>query len=117
VLAHPFDPERGVLTGDPVPFPVMGNALGQVQLSASTNGAAVYRPASLSRELVWVDRQGQRLSTAAPAGLYDNIALSPDGKRVAFDRFAEVKQDVWVLDLERQFSSRFTTARPLNARW
>src|SRR5688572_22395086 len=112
--AHPFNPDRGVSTGDPVTASALSTFRFSVPFSASDDGTLVYRPASTLTELVWVDRQGTRLSVAAPAGFYGDATLSPDGKRLAFERSDSVGQDVWVMDLERQITSRFTTTPPLN---
>jgi Tol biopolymer transport system component len=53
-----------------------------------------------------VDRSGRLLQELAPDGRYWDLALSPDGKRLAVAR--GVPSDLWMLDLERGTSSRFT---------
>jgi Tol biopolymer transport system component len=79
--------------------------------SVSTNGTLVIRPAAPSQtELVWVDRSGRRVAVAAPPGEYGDIALSPDENQVAFDRSESGAPDVWLLDLRRSVTSRFTFA-------
>ena len=113
LMAHPFDAQHGTLVGEPVSVP-MSVVLGGVVFSASTTRTLTYRSTSTTNELVWVDRQGHRTGVAAPVAAYDSIALSPDGKRIAFDRYSSMDQDVWVHDIERQFSSRFTTQGPFN---
>jgi eukaryotic-like serine/threonine-protein kinase len=113
LMAQPFDVQHGTLVGEPVSV-AMSVVLGGVVFSASTTRTLTYRPTSTSNELVWVDRQGHRAGVAAPVAAYDSIALSPDGKRIAFDRNGSTNQDVWVHDIERQLSSRFTTQGPLN---
>jgi len=55
-----------------------------------------------------VDRGGKEVGEAAPLGEYRNLALSPDGKHLAFDRVANNNTDVWLMDLDRRISSRFT---------
>ena len=113
LMAHPFDAQHGTLVGEPVSV-AMPVVLGGVVFSASTTRTLMYRSTSTTNELVWVDRQGHRSGVAAPVAAYDSIALSPDGKRIAFDRYSSTNQDVWVHDIERQFSSRFTTQGPFN---
>ena len=44
----------------------------------------------------------------APAGSYEEMALSADDKRVAFSRPGQGDADVWLTDLERGITSRFT---------
>jgi len=113
LMAHPFDAQRGTLVGEPVSV-ATSVVLGGVVFSASTTRTLMYRSTVTTSELVWVDRQGHRTGVAAPVAAYDSIALSPDGKRIAFDRYSSTGQDVWVHDIDRQFSSRFTTQGPFN---
>ena len=113
LMAHPFDAQHGTLVGEPVSVAVSTD-LGGVVFSASTTRTLMYRPTSTTTELVWVDRQGHRTGVAAPVADYESIALSPDGKRIAFDRYDSARQDVWIHDIERQLSSRFTTQGPFN---
>jgi Tol biopolymer transport system component len=90
--------------------------------SVSTTGIVAYRTSEAPiTPLVWFDRQGKRLETIGEPANYTNPALSPDGKRLAvgrFDPFAHTR-DVWVLDLKRRTSSRFTfdPADELNPVW
>ena len=117
LMAHPFDADRVRITGDPIPVPGSTAFVGAVSFSASVDWhACVYRPLSIMSELVWVDRKGSRTSVAVPAAAYTDVELSRDGKRVAFTRWGAdtSNQDVWVSDLERQITSRFTTQPPLN---
>jgi len=113
LMAHPFDAQHGTFVGEPASV-ATSVVLGGVVFSASTTRTLMYRPTSTTSELVWVDRQGHRIGVAAPVAAYGTIALSPDGKRIAFDRFSSTDQDVWVHDIERQSSSRFTTQGPFN---
>jgi Tol biopolymer transport system component len=61
-------------------------------------------------ELVWYDRQGKRLGTVGEGGYYTNPALSPDGRYLAVGRSSSAvnHRDLWVIDLVRGSSSRFT---------
>jgi Tol biopolymer transport system component len=112
--AHPFDAATRTLTGEPVPVPASGAFVGDVAFSASNEGTLLHQPQSAQSELVWIDRKGSRVGVAAPASAYLDADLSKDGKWVAFTRWATTIQDVWVADLERQITSRFTTEPPLN---
>ncbi len=113
LMAHPFDAQHGTLVGEPMSV-ATSVVLGGVVFSASASRTLMYRPTSTTNELVWVDRQGHRTGVAAPVAAYESIALSPDGKRIAFDRYGSTNQDVWVHDIERQLSSRFTTQGAFN---
>jgi Tol biopolymer transport system component/tRNA A-37 threonylcarbamoyl transferase component Bud32 len=117
LMAQRFDLDTLKLSGDVIPItspvPITYN-LGFGAFSASLDGTLIFRrDATRSRELVWIDREGKRLSSATkPLQIYDSpIALSPDSKRVAYsitsgDRLAEL----WVHDLSRDLASRFTFA-------
>ncbi|MEO8502504.1 MAG: protein kinase [Acidobacteriota bacterium] len=53
-----------------------------------------------------VDRGGRLIEELAGDGVYSDVRLSPDGRRVALTR--GLPSDVWLLDLERKTQSRFT---------
>jgi hypothetical protein len=114
LMAQSFDTGRLSTSGDPV---LLAEHVGEmvtsaqsnnVGFSASESGTLLYRPdTTFETHLVWVDRGGKQIGEASPAGLYTNPVLSPDGKRVAFDRVTD-HVDVWLMDLERRITSRFT---------
>jgi len=75
----------------------------------------IYRSsAGAQTQIVWVDRAGKSVGIAAPPGAYSNIALSPDDQRLAFDRNLSTGWDVWLLDLPRRITSRFTFKPTIN---
>jgi len=116
LMAQAFDPARLTTSGEPVQIAEqVGRFFSGVGISVSDNGVLLYRPFSTTQsELVWVDRAGRRQAVASPAGQYGNVALSPDDKRIAFDRFGPTGNDVWLLDLQRRTTSRFTFQPPNN---
>lgn len=61
--------------------------------------------------LTWLDRQGKVVSTAGEAGLYRTLTISPDGKRIAFERADPQTQnrDIWLLDAASGKEIRFTS--------
>jgi Tol biopolymer transport system component len=61
--------------------------------------------------LTWFDRQGKVVGTAGEPGLYRTFTISPDGKRVAFERNdpATQNRDIWVLDFSSGATTRFTS--------
>jgi serine/threonine protein kinase len=114
LMAQSFDMGRLSTSGDPVMVAehlgamVTSAIYSNVGFSASESGTLVYRPdIAFETHLVWVDRNGKQIGEASPAGVYTNPVLSPDGKRVAFDRITD-RADVWLMDLERRITSRFT---------
>ena len=117
LLAERFDEKSLEPMGEPVP---VAERVGSLFLSgafSASSGVLTYRPGitalSLSR-LTWFDRQGKPLGEAGEPGVYfyTDLALSPDGARLAAGRVDPkvAGQDVgiWLLDLPRGVSSRFT---------
>jgi Tol biopolymer transport system component len=58
--------------------------------------------------LTWFDRQGNPAGTLGHPGEYLNPAGSPDGARVAVAVSAASSQNIWILDVARGTSTRFT---------
>jgi Tol biopolymer transport system component len=114
LMAQAFDASRLAVSGDPTPIAEhvrVGTFERGLAFSVSYAGTLLYTPgAAAQTHLVWVDRSGKQVSEAAPPGEYGNPELSPEGKRVVFDRSVSTSSpfDVWLLDLERRITSRFT---------
>jgi TolB protein len=49
------------------------------------------------------------MGTVAGLGHYQDVRISPDGRRVSFDRVRAGGFDLWEADLERGFETRLTT--------
>ncbi len=114
LLGQPFNAGSLSLTGDAVPIAEQvgtGASVDNSMFTASANGTLVYRAGqSGGRELTWYDRTGKSLGPVGAPGSYGTLSLSPDGKRVAFDRYdsSPVNGDVWVHDLAQHTTNRFT---------
>ncbi len=112
LMAQPFDVAKLQLSGDP--FPVtedisFSGGEGYSNFSVSENGTMVYLRGNFGqRQLTWFDRQGKSISPVGPPGDYNNLALSPDGKRVATTRVIDGNSDIWVIDVARGLPVRFT---------
>ena len=114
LYAQPFDASKLELTADPVPVAssVGSGIRGQVEtgdltgsFSVSEHDALVFRPGSNEQQqLTWLDRQGKPHGSIGDPGSYSEIDLSPDGKRLAAVR----NGDIWIIDLDRNVSTRFT---------
>jgi eukaryotic-like serine/threonine-protein kinase len=114
LVAQPFDPKSGKLSGSPVPL--VSNIRFDVGVwrsifSTSQNGRLLYQAgdaAAARTSLVWFDRSGQKLNTF---DVHENsivdVRLSPDDKRVAFVTGSPASA-VWSLDLERNTKTRIT---------
>jgi eukaryotic-like serine/threonine-protein kinase len=113
LMAQPFDPVSLTITGNAVR--VLDRAQVRFgrnrQVVSVMNGTLLYGWRSLAdTRLEWVDRHGTPGPFVTDPGEYLNMVLSPDGSRVAFDRVADGGRspDVWLLDLTRHVTSRFT---------
>jgi Tol biopolymer transport system component len=114
LLARRFDPVRLALTGDST---VLAR---QVQSDPQFNfGAFSVVPSVLTYQtgavtagtwLVEADRAGKQQILWKEAGLLQNIALSPDGDRIAADIGLSSGQlsDLWIYNLPKHSSTRFT---------
>jgi eukaryotic-like serine/threonine-protein kinase len=103
-----FDPTRLATTGDP--FPVLEGVLpagtGAANFALSRLGTLVYVPGSvpsITRSLVWVDRNGHEQPIPAPPRRYISAMLSPDETQLALE-FSDQHSDIWIWDLRRQDS-------------
>jgi Tol biopolymer transport system component len=114
LVAQPFDPESGKLSGSPVPL--VNNirydaGVWRSVFAVSQNGLIVYQASTAATggtRLVWFDRSGKQLGAISePENMATDVRLSPDGKRVAFIQLGAAS-GVWTLDLERKIKTRIT---------
>jgi len=115
LMAQPFDAGSLSLAGDAVPVAerVGASFAGDLSLfSTSASGTLVYRggDAGAGRQLTWYDRGGKPLGPLSAQGTYNTLSISPDGKRVAFQRTdtAQANDDIWVHDLAQGTTNRLT---------
>ncbi len=117
LLQQRFDLERLEVSGEAIPVNeqvFVSPGAGVADFSVSAAGALVYRPAtSAPNQFAWLDRSGRQIQTLGVPGSFRCIALSPDGKRLAYED--SNKGDIWILDLDRQTPSRFTSDPGLEA--
>ncbi|MGA9883397.1 MAG: protein kinase [Candidatus Acidiferrales bacterium] len=126
LMAQPFDNSRLELKGQPTPIAEQvgssggGGGIGSFSASANalayigSSNASIRRGGSRGNfigHLAWFDREGKVLGTIGDLGVYRTLALSPDGKSVAFER-ADVqnpqKRSIWLYDFARGVTTRFT---------
>ena len=117
LMAQPFDLERNELHGAAAPLvedvklSTAGATVATAAFSVSDDGVLVYQSAPLTESrLVWFDRTGrQLLEQAAPAD-YGEVALSPDGARLAVSVIdpARSTRDLWLYDVASGRSQRLT---------
>jgi eukaryotic-like serine/threonine-protein kinase len=107
LMAQPFDTERLELTGDAIP--ISGSGVSG-DFSASTNGVLAYVEAeNPGTTLTWLDRQGKVIGTTGEPQQYQELALSPDGSRLAVFRGDNIGDDLWLIELARGSKTRLTT--------
>ena len=115
LVAQPFDAARRQLTGEAFPIANEVETVGgsrRAPFSASPSGVLGYRSGSLLTTLTWFDRTGKVTGTVGDRSSYINLALSPDGRRLAVSQATSSTRniDIWVFDLERPGSpTRLTT--------
>jgi serine/threonine protein kinase len=114
LLAQPFDPKTLALAG--ASFPIAerveaGVIRGMAAFSVSTKGVLAYgvgAGTAAGLQMAWFDRQGKQVEAVGPPGNYRGIDLAPDGTHVGAHRHDGNGGDIWVTDLSRSTTSRFT---------
>ena len=112
LLAQHFNVQKLELDGEP--FPVMENVMFSAaqdysNFSVSRNGTLVFwKGSTLGRQLGWFDRSGKQLAMVSAPAEYNDIVLSPDGKKAATQRLDGSNSDIWMIDLDRGLPIRFT---------
>jgi hypothetical protein len=86
---------------------------GAVQFALAESGAALWAPGGLSASYatVWVDRSGRESPVAVPQAPYQELALSPDGTRLALVGGPGGVSDLWIADLARGGITRLTSGQ------
>jgi Tol biopolymer transport system component len=114
LLVQRFDAATLAISGEPVRIadglsfnPQFGN--GAVSVSdagiLATRSGAAFEPTRLT----WFDRQGVRHGVVGEPAVYRGLGLSPDGQYLAVHIHQEpAGGDVWVMDLQRGGSTRYT---------
>lgn len=120
-MAQPFDTRRLELTGEAVPIaekiPNLGFSASATNVLVYVTGAGAQAPSTgpmrgnIQGQLTWFDRAGKVLGTIGDPGVYRSLALSPDGKRVAFERVDPQNgntRNIWLYDFAQSTTTRFT---------
>jgi Tol biopolymer transport system component len=113
LLAQPFDPESGRLSGEAQPI-VEGlhhfSRTGTAAFTVSENGVLAWRVARRPVRLAWFDRSGAEQATIDTAVMRPDGRLSPDGQRYAVGVVdpKHGSSDVWIYDLQRRSGERLT---------
>ena len=115
LLAQAFDAARLQLIGEPVPVAEqVGGYIAYGFFSLSATGILAYRTRTQDFQLNWLDRQGKTISRVWEPGPYTSLAVSADGTRAVLSRNdlfqGTVPWNLWLVDLVRGTSKRFTSA-------
>jgi serine/threonine-protein kinase len=113
LIALPFDPDRLVATGPPVP--VLSDLGARISFQArmfsiADDGTLAFIPREKrpdSASLVWLDPSGAESPIAEIDRVADTPRISHDGTRIAF-RAPAPDCDIWVHDLRRGTTTRVT---------
>ncbi len=111
LMVQPFDAKRIALTGRAVQLADrVSTSLYNGLFSVSNTGMLAHALTEGSRrQPVWYDRQGKSLGRVGEPSARDEMALSPDGTRVAEGRVDERGTwGVWMLDLARGVNTRLS---------
>jgi Tol biopolymer transport system component len=115
--AQPFDPDRRELRGVPVSLAEQvslftAGATGVTGVfSVSDGGVLAYQTESPTlSQPIWFDRTGRRMASLGAPGDYGDVALSPDGSRLAVSLMApeSTTRDLWLFDTPAGGGQRFT---------
>jgi serine/threonine protein kinase len=116
LMAQPFDADRLVLSGEPLPVAeqlLVGGAPSTSGVFAvSQSGVLVYQSGVIPRSmLVWVDRSGKQLGTLSESRGFSYVQLSPDGRQLAVSVNDEAlrTRDLWLYDTRRGGQTRLTS--------
>jgi serine/threonine protein kinase/Tol biopolymer transport system component len=109
-----YDPERLATSGEPmqvVPALARDASTGAAHFSCAHDGTLAFVPGTAAGELrniVWVAPSGQSEVITLPAGPYQEVRISPDGRRAALLGGTSGNGDVWIYEFARGTFSRLT---------
>jgi eukaryotic-like serine/threonine-protein kinase len=112
LMAQRFDPSSGQLKGQAAVLNDDVQVDGSVwrgTFSASENGTMIYQPgvAGGGMQLSWFDIHGKETGTLGGPDDYDQVELSPDGRKAAVTVGAS-DYVIWIYDTQHNTRARFT---------
>jgi Tol biopolymer transport system component len=113
LVAQRLDVKARKLVGEPT---LLGERIASIdtlhgfEFSVSQTGVLLYRSANPELQLAWFDRSGKRQGDVGEPARYGRFELSPDEKRIVFERIdADGRHgNLWLQDLTRGSTSRLT---------
>ena len=111
-MAQPFDAATLKLSGVATPLAEKlqyFRPTGWAVFSATENVLA-FQSGEINSQLTWYDRNGRELNSVGPLANHETPRISPDGQRVAVavGNSRTGALDIWVYELTRDLSTRFT---------
>jgi serine/threonine protein kinase len=120
LVAQEFDPLKLKLAGEAhlLGDPVGQSAItGRMNVAASNTGLLLFASGG-SNQLSWLDRAGKPVGNVGEPGDYFIFHISPDGRRIAAASGNVPRSDLWLVDVQRGVSGRFTfTANAAEPVW
>ena len=115
IMAQRFDARKLTVNDDPLPVVDRAGEFSSVWgalASVSANGTLVYsRPVNRASQLHWYTREGKNLGSIVGARNYEQLLISPDGKRVAVELNGTERtpnRTIWLLELSTGILSPLT---------
>jgi Tol biopolymer transport system component/tRNA A-37 threonylcarbamoyl transferase component Bud32 len=119
LMAQAFDADALALRGNSFPLAAhvrttTTGATGVTGTFSAAENVLVYQTRSAIRtQPVWIDQSGRQLATLGAVGDYGDVALSPDGARLAVSVFdpAASSMNLWIHDAQGGGSHQLTSER------
>jgi len=113
LVAQRLNAKDKKLIGDPVALAeriAPNDLMHGFEFSVSQTGVLLYRSANPEAQIAWFDRGGKRLKDVGEPVRYGRFELSPDEKRIVYERLDVDGRhaNLWLLDLARGSTSRLT---------
>jgi hypothetical protein len=109
-----FDPAKRAVAGKPAAIPGIDVATatdnGAAGFALSDTGTLIFLPlgAVATGRFEWINRRGERQPLDVETQQYGYAMVSPDGTRVALERYTNGRRNVWILDLKRLTQTQLT---------
>jgi serine/threonine protein kinase len=116
VLAQPFDPATGRLSGEPISLfdnVFRSESTWHANFDANDSGVLVYHEGTFARniQLQWMDRTGKVLQSMPDTSKATDIRISPDGRKIAFAIGTGPASNAWIMDRDSGIRTRLTFDR------
>ena len=110
LMAQPLNPESFELAGEAFSVAHQVASMLNWGFFAVSNGVLAYRSGVVGgAQLTWFDRTGKPVGSVGEHASYSDIALSPDGSRVAVEQISQTSSaNIWLIDVAHGVPTQFT---------